>query len=182
MEDFIMYCRSCGEPMNEGQAICLKCGVPAGAGKNFCPSCGRAVAEEAVICMGCGVSLGKSDIASTADTKGINPRSIVTAIILSLVTCGIYSIYWFVCLTNEMNKAAGKPNDTNGGVAFLLNLVTCGIYGYYWAYKIGEKRDIIANEKSSSGIIYLVLTFFGLGIVVYGLAQAALNKAIEKNK
>lgn len=79
-----------------------------------------------------------------------------------------------------MNKASGKVNDTNGGTAFLLNLVTCGIYGIYWAYKMGEKRDIVANEKASSNIVYLVLALFGLGIVVYGLAQDALNKAIAK--
>jgi hypothetical protein len=80
-----------------------------------------------------------------------------------------------------MNKASGKVNDTNGGMAFLLTLVTCGSYGYFWAYKMGEKRDAIANESGSSNILYLVLTIFGLGIVVYALLQDTLNKAIAEN-
>ena len=176
-----MYCKNCGELMNENQDVCLKCGVAAGMGKAFCPNCGNAVSEEAVVCVKCGISLKtKSNQASVkANTDGIKTRSIVTAIILSLVTCGIYSIFWFVSLTNEMNKASGRENDTNGGTAFLLSLVTCGIYSYFWAYKMGEKRDIVANEKGSSNILYLILTFFGLGIVVYGLAQDTLNKAID---
>ena len=179
-----MYCKNCGEEMNDNQAICLKCGVEAGKGKKFCPNCGNEVAEEAVICVKCGISLkAEKETAEKGapELSGIQKRSIVKAIILSLVTCGIYSIYWFITLTNEMNKASGRTGDTNGGMAFVFSLLTCGIYEFYWAYKLGEKRDIVANEKGSSNIVYLVLMLFGLGIVVYALAQDALNKAVENN-
>ena len=60
-----------------------------------------------------------------ANTEGIEKRSIVTAIILSLVTCGLYSIYWFICLTNEMNKAACRESDISGGISYLLTILTC---------------------------------------------------------
>ena len=170
-----MYCKSCGNYMNDNQAICLKCGVEAGNGKGFCPNCGNAVHEDAVICVNCGVSL-KAKTAVKANVENIKTRSIVTAIILSLVTCGIYSIYWFISLTNEINKASGKTNDTNGGVCFLLSLVTCGIYGFYWAYKMGEKTDALDRVNGSKGILFLILQVLGLGIVVYALAQDALNK------
>lgn len=175
-----MYCKQCGEPMNENQAVCLKCGVEAGKGNAFCPNCGQAVIPDAVICVNCGVSLKTNNKSkkNAPNVDGIKERSIVTAILLSIITCGIYSIYWFVCLTNEMNKASGRENDTTGGMAFLFTLVTCGIYSYFWAYKMGEKRDMIANEKASSNILYLVLSLFGLGIVVYGLLQDTLNKAV----
>ena len=166
--------------MNDGQAVCLSCGVAAGTGKEYCAHCGAEVlSEEAVICVKCGTFFENKTAANNVNTSGLKSRSIVKAIIFSLLTCGIYSIIWFVSLTNDMNKASGKTNDTSGGMAFLLTLITCGIYSYFWAYKIGEKRDIISNESSYSGIIYLVLTFCGLGIVVYALAQDALNKAIE---
>ena len=179
-----MYCKACGGLMNDNQVACLKCGVAAGKGNGYCPNCGNAVHEEAVICVKCGASL-KDNRAETADflpnVKNIGTRSIAAAIILSLVTCGIYSIYWFVVLTNEINQASGKSSDTSGGVAFLLTLVTCGIYAYYWAYKMGEKRDVIANENGSSNILYLILTLLGFGIIVYALLQDSLNKAIEKD-
>ncbi len=105
-------------------------------------------------------------------------RNIAVCIILSLVTCGIYGIYWFICLNDEMNIAHGQPG-TSGGVAFLLTIVTCGIYGIYWAYVQGEKVDDIRERcsvaRSSNGILYLVLTIVGLQIVVYALLQNELN-------
>ena len=178
-----MYCRNCGEFMNDNQAICLKCGVEANKGNSFCQNCGNSVFPEAVICVTCGVPLKKpaDEKKGNGTTQGIAKKDLVKAIILSIVTCGIYSIYWFICLTNEMNKASGKTSDTNGGMAFVLSLVTCGIYSYFWAFKLGEKRDIVAGENSSSNILYLILSIFGLSIVVYALAQDSLNKAIDAN-
>ena len=106
----------------------------------------------------------------------IQKRSVVTAIIFSIITCGIYGIYWFVKLTDEMNYATRNVNDTSGGMAFILTILTCGLYGIYWAYKMGEKVDTLERTNGSKGILFLILTFLGLGIIVYALAQDALNK------
>jgi len=109
-------------------------------------------------------------------------RSIVVCILLSIVTCGIYGIYWMIKLNDELNASAGKPNATSGGTVFLFTLITCGIYGYFWYYKMGENVDAIKTSKglvsSNTGIIYLVLGLFGLGIVNYCLMQDTLNKNV----
>ena len=91
-------------------------------------------------------------------------RDIAVSIILSIVTCGIYSIIWFISLTDETKAVANENNFSTGGVAFLLSLVTCGIYGIYWAYKMGEfidkaKSDGKNNNNSSTPILYLVLCY-----------------------
>ena len=52
-----MYCRNCGEQMNDNQAICLKCGVSVGTGKAFCANCGKPVNECAAVCLSCGCKL-----------------------------------------------------------------------------------------------------------------------------
>lgn len=52
-----MYCRNCGEPMNDNQAICLKCGVKTNVGKDFCPNCGNRVDPKSSVCLNCGVAL-----------------------------------------------------------------------------------------------------------------------------
>ena len=151
----------------------------------FCKYCGKEVPDNAAFCTECGKPLGDAATKPTtpivnASNLGIAPRSIVMAILLTIVTCGIYGLYWFVVLTNDMNKLAGKEQDTNGGMALLLTLLTCGIYSIIWSYKMGEKRDIVAGENSSSNIIYLILSLLGFGIVVYILAQDAINKAVER--
>ncbi len=109
----------------------------------------------------------------------VNQRNIALCIVLSLVTCGIYGLIWFVFLTDDTNTVWGKPG-TSGGMAILLTIVTCGIYSFYWAYKQGEKLDEVKQAKGlpsgNSGILYLLLSFFGLGIVAYALMQDSLNK------
>lgn len=108
----------------------------------------------------------------------VQQKNIALCIILSLVTCGIYSIYWFVTLTDDTNTISGEPGTT-GIMAFVLTLVTCGIYGLYWAYKCGEKIDKAHQDRgeaaSNGGILYLVLYIFG-GIIAYALIQNEVNK------
>ena len=109
----------------------------------------------------------------------IQERNIALAIVLSIITCGIYGLYWFVMLTNEAN-AYSEDYTTSGGVALLLTIVTCGIYGYYWAYKMGEKLKIAQGKNNlvqkDNGILYLILDFVGLGIVAWALMQSDLNE------
>lgn len=109
-------------------------------------------------------------------------RSVALCIVLTLVTCGIYGLYWYVCLTDDTNLAANETNGTSGVMALVLNLVTCGIYGLYWAYKCGEKLDKAKVDRgipaSNGGVLYLVLYIFG-GIIAYALIQNELNKLAE---
>ena len=52
-----MFCKNCGESLNENQAICLRCGVSAGVGNSFCFNCGNPTAPGAAVCLNCGVAL-----------------------------------------------------------------------------------------------------------------------------
>lgn len=109
----------------------------------------------------------------------IQNRNIVTCIILSLVTCGIYGIYWYFCIINDLNTASGRTDDTSAGMVVLLSIITCGIYGWIWLYKAGEKVDEIkvrnGNMPSNSSLLYILLAVFGLSIVDYCLIQNELN-------
>ncbi len=109
-------------------------------------------------------------------------RSIVTCVLLSIITCGIYGIYWMIQLNDELNNLAEKPNATSGGMVFLFTLITCGIYGLYWYYKMGENVDAINARRgmpsSNTGILYLVVGIFGLGIVNECLMQDTINKNV----
>lgn len=113
----------------------------------------------------------------------IQQRNIVVAILLTIVTCGIYGIYWFIVLSNDVGKANNNPK-ISGVTAFLLNLVTCGIYGIYWSYKLG-KEMYEANQKngmtsaSDNSLIYLLLSLFGLQIISWCMIQNELNKIAE---
>lgn len=110
----------------------------------------------------------------------IKKRSIALCILFTIITLGIYGIYWFVMLHNEANTAANEQNPTSAGVAFILSLITCGIYGIYWNYKQGEKLDKAYADRGlptgSRSVVYLILSIFGLSIISYALMQNSLNQ------
>ena len=112
-------------------------------------------------------------------------RNIAVAIILSIVTCGIYAIYWFIVMTDEAKIAAKDNQLASGGVAFLLTLITCGIYGIYWAYKMGELTAKAQADRGmlvkNNGVLYLILELIGFGIIVYALVQSDLNQMVKED-
>lgn len=52
-----MFCRNCGNMMNDQAVVCVACGVPTGKGNNYCPVCGDATNSLAQVCVKCGVNL-----------------------------------------------------------------------------------------------------------------------------
>lgn len=104
-------------------------------------------------------------------------RSIAMCVILSVITCGLYGIYWFIVITDEVNAVTGNQKDLSGGMSFLLNLITCGLFSLYWGFNMGDKLDRYFGEHTSRGILYLILALFGFNIISLLLIQDSLNKA-----
>lgn len=120
--------------------------------------------------------------ANKKNIQGIPNRNLALCVILSIVTCGIYGIYWMIMLNDEVNQASEDYKAFSGGIVFLLSLVTCGIYQVYWSYKMGEKIDIIDDTSNgNSNILYLILSIFGLDIVNFCFMQDALNGLSSNN-
>lgn len=107
----------------------------------------------------------------------ITNRSIPVCIILTLITFGIYGVYWFIKLTDETNALAPNNATTSGGKAFLLTIVTLGIYGIYWNYKLGAKVDEMNGiSNGNTGLLYLIISLLGGGLINSCLAQNVLNQ------
>lgn len=105
---------------------------------------------------------------------------IALGIILSLVTCGLYNIYWNYKQFEAMNKLLGRE-EFKFVPWLLLSIVTCGLYHIYYEYKMGaelygwlKSQGIDANPNLP--VIGLVLSIFGLTIVADAVYQHELNK------
>ena len=109
---------------------------------------------------------------------GIENRSIPLALIFSIITCGLYGIYWLIKLNDEINQLAGETDATTGGMVFLFSVITCGLYQLYWLFKMGERCERIKGVRGSLNVLFLVLGIFGFGIIAYCLIQDTINKAI----
>lgn len=55
-----MYCRECGNQLNEKAEICTNCGVRPLNGHNYCQACGVETRKEQEFCIQCGAKLIKS--------------------------------------------------------------------------------------------------------------------------
>lgn len=109
-----MFCRNCGNQMDNQAAVCVKCGVPSGQGVNFCPNCGNQTAPGAAVCTSCGVALtqviqGEQKSKMAAGLLGIflgawgihnfylgNTGRAIAQIVVTCVTCGIGAIWGLV--------------------------------------------------------------------------------------
>lgn len=112
----------------------------------------------------------------TQYTRPISRREIGFCILFTLITCGIYGIYWMIVLNDDVNEVVGDRTATSGGMVFLFSLLTCGIYGIYWVYCMGEKLDRYNGKDGNSGLLFVLLTIFGLSIVAYCIMQDQVNQ------
>ena len=112
----------------------------------------------------------------------IEKRSIGLGILFTILTCGIYGLYWLVKITDEAAELSGDKS-MSGGTVLLLTIITCGIYTYFWSYKIGkimykaQERD--GKTPTDNSILYLILAIFGLPIVSYCIIQSEINDIVE---
>lgn len=115
----------------------------------------------------------------------ISKREIVSSVILSIVTCGIYMLYWTYCIANDSNtllRANNRQEGTSGGMVLLLSIVTCGIYTLYFYWKVSKSLAELPSREGhtiqDNSIITLVLGFVGLGIVSLAIIQDEMNRII----
>lgn len=110
----------------------------------------------------------------------VEKKNIALCIVLSIVTCGIYSWFWLFSLAEDVNAVTRRPEGTSGGLVVVFSLLTCGIYTWYWLYKSGDQLDALRAEQGRAeghlGILFLLLSIFGFGIISSAIMQSELNE------
>lgn len=110
-------------------------------------------------------------------------RSLLMYILLSIVTCGIYSYYFIYDLARDTNDACrGDGKDTKGLIMFIvLTTITCGIYGIIWWYAVAERLNghcathgLHSEVTGSSFLLWYIL-----GSIIFIGPFIAMHKLIE---
>ena len=113
----------------------------------------------------------------------IQKRNLGLYIVLTIVTCGLFGLYWSCTLNDDTNKVSGHSEAMGGVAALLLSIVTCGIYSLIWMLNMGTRIDEVKTKRGipsgNSGVLYLVLAVVGLGFISEILLQSELNKLAE---
>lgn len=110
----------------------------------------------------------------------INKRNIGMCIVLSIVTLGIYYIYWEYLMVKNVRCL---KNDDSTCVIEMLCLILVPFYSLYWWFTRGTfVKDEFTNHGypvTGSGIVYLLLGIFGLFIVSMAIMQNDFNSLPE---
>lgn len=104
----------------------------------------------------------------------IKSRNIVTAILLTIITCGIYGIYWIIMMTRD---AVSVKDPADGAVLEIVLMLFLPFLGFYMTErKFAEGCAERGIEHKDNSVLYLILGLVGLVIVNFCMMQSDLNK------
>lgn len=189
-----MFCPTCGSPISDDAKFCPVCGSAVGAASAAPapqPAQIQPAPVQAVQPQPQQQYTGQQQYTQqpAPGPMGYAPiktdRSVIGWLLLSIVTCGIYSYYFLYCLARDINVMCQDDGDFTPGLAafILLSFVTCGFYALYWYYKIGNRLQANAPRY---GLMFqengtTVLMWQIVGALLCGLGPIFAMNIIIKN-
>ena len=147
-----MFCPTCGTQVRDGARFCPTCGASLDAAPAVTPQpTNEQPAQDPYAQQATGYPQDPYAQQGIVAAPAYNPnpseirhmetdRSIVTVVLLSMITCGIYGFYFVYKCAQDMNTMCDDDEETGGlAVYILLSMVTCGLYGIYWEYKLANR-------------------------------------------
>ena len=106
-------------------------------------------------------------------------RSTGMCVLLTIVTLGIYSIYWYYATHDEMKKHSG--NGLGGGIALVLAIFVGPVMVFLTPNEVGglyERKGRAKPVSAATGLWYLLLGWFFLvgAIIWFVKTNGALNE------
>ena len=172
-----MFCSHCGKEIQPGTKFCPACGADVSAQTKVVDSANKAFkAAEGELNSAVNEvrdTIQKGDAAGAGERLTDN-RGLISYILLSVITCGIYSYYFIYKMAHDVNIACSGDGEETGGLLqyVLLSIVTCGLYSLYWEYKLGNRLASNAPRYGLSfaenGTTVLVWRLLGALLCVVG--------------
>lgn len=109
---------------------------------------------------------------ATLSAYEIEERNIVLVYVFSIITFGIYAIYWLV-------KTKGEINSLGGDIPTAW-LIIVPIANLYFIYKYCEAFSLYV-KKDDNAILWFIL-YVLVGIIMPAIVQSELNKIARGEK
>jgi hypothetical protein len=106
----------------------------------------------------------------------VKRRDMVVQVLLFIITCGIYGIYWFYQTAVEMKNLA---NDTDASPGLWTVLLFIPLIGFYSHYKYSDLYEEIASDHLNRWILFILWIVFCPA--VWFIVQTELNRKAELN-
>ena len=110
-------------------------------------------------------------------------KSILMVILLTIITCGIYSLFWLYQTTQDLTEYSEDYRLTPG-MSVLLTIMTCGLYQIYWWYRIADifmsaQQRAKMPRLSDNKILFVVLSLFNFDFINMAILQGDMNQMWE---
>lgn len=198
-----MFCAKCGNQLPDNAKFCDNCGAPTPLAGGAASAAGAGIdgivneVKQGVNEAEKQVESAFNDVKNTfsgSSAPGPDPsgkerlktdRGLISYIVLSIITCGIYGYYFIYKMAHDINIACEGDGETTGGLAafILFSFITLGIYSWYWLYKLGNR---LANNASRYGLAFqengtTVLLWCIFGSLICGLGPFFAMNILIKN-
>ncbi|BAT70857.1 conserved hypothetical protein [Thermosulfidibacter takaii ABI70S6] len=109
--------------------------------------------------------------------------SVVKNVVLSLITCGLWNVYWQYKQMRTMNHLLGE-RYFSFPKWLLFTLITCGLYHFYHEYVMGKKiadiqYEIGMNPSHSLPVLSVVLAVLSAGLITDAIQQHEINEIVS---
>ena len=101
-------------------------------------------------------------------------KNVFISILLSIITLGIYSLFWSVDLIFDSSNLFDK-NETKPFKKIMFMIITFGLYGVYWVYKVGKKISIKDKKIKDKSILYSIMNIM---VIIFALYDSNIMKII----
>ncbi|MGN1277447.1 MAG: DUF4234 domain-containing protein [Floccifex sp.] len=108
----------------------------------------------------------------------VQKKSVGLYLLLTIITCGIYGLYWMYCIARDTDTLC-QNQTTSPGMVVLLSFITCGIYGWYFYYRTCKRLHALHFSNGyvvpDDSVISLILALLGFSIVSLCIIQSTIN-------
>lgn len=88
-----MFCKNCGNAMDDVAVVCVNCGAQKGMGNNYCHNCGKPTDPNAAFCTSCGVSFNYAYPQNQPGAVSGKSKTAAGLLAIFLGSLGIHNFY-----------------------------------------------------------------------------------------
>ena len=115
----------------------------------------------------------------------VEKLGLISMLLLSLITAGIYGLYWITKLADIVHTLVGRRTTASGGKLIFYTIITFGIYGIVFYYNMTKSLNEAKDQRSMPGdrisagtcIFFMLIPF--LGLVSLHWIISAVNEIID---
>jgi len=105
-------------------------------------------------------------------------------VILSIITLGIFNVYWQYVQMRFVNTLSGEEKFSFVKWS-LFTIITCGIYHLYYEYVMGREITMLQerfglSKSEDLPAISIVLSILGLTLVTDAIQQREINMMVDR--